>query len=63
MNDEARMDATLSNAFVGGGLGLLAVGLVVLLAAPSDAEQSDAAAIVVPSVGPRGGTLTARLVW
>lgn len=63
LNEEARTDATLANAFVGGGLGLVAIGLVVLLTAPDEAASATEAAVVVPSLGRDGGGLSVRFSW
>jgi hypothetical protein len=63
-SDDANTNATLANAFVFGGIGLVAVGLVVVLTAPSAPEEAAAAATTVtPWVGPSEAGLVGRFVW
>ncbi|RLB51346.1 MAG: hypothetical protein DRI90_23010 [Deltaproteobacteria bacterium] len=63
-HEDAHTSATLSNAFIGAGLGLIGVGLVVVLTAPAG-EQSEPAtsALVSPTLGPAGVGLTLRATW
>jgi hypothetical protein len=63
-SNDAGTDATLANVFVFGGIGLVAVGLIVVLAAPDDSQEAVAAAPpVVPWVGPSEAGLVGRFVW
>ncbi len=63
-HENAHTSATLANAFVGAGLGLVGVGLVVLLTAPSSGETEGATgAFVSPTMGPDGAGVALRASW
>jgi hypothetical protein len=63
-SEDANTNATLSNAFVFGGIGLVAVGLIVVLTAPDEpAEGAAASTTIAPWVGPSEAGLVGQFVW
>ena len=62
-SDDARKSATMANAFLGAGAGLVAVGLVVVLTASDDGGTSERAASLSPWLGPGRAGLTLRTRW
>jgi hypothetical protein len=61
--EDAKVSATLSNVFIGVGVGLVAVGAVLLLTAPSGEETPESALLVIPEASPDGAGLSMRLRW
>jgi hypothetical protein len=59
-SDAAKTNALLSNVFLFGGIGLVGVGLVVVLTAPS-APEGAATATLTPTAGPTGGGAQLRV--
>ncbi len=58
LNDTAKLDAKLANAFIFGGIGLAAVGTILVVTAPR--APKPASAFVAPALGPNGGGLVLR---
>jgi hypothetical protein len=61
--EDAKVSATLSNVFIGVGAGLVAVGAVLLITAPSGEETPESALVVIPEASPDGAGLSMRLRW
>ena len=61
--EDAKTSATLSNVFIGAGVGLMAVGAILLLTAPSGDAAEDTAVLVLPEASADGAGLSMRLTW
>ncbi|MBW2526107.1 MAG: hypothetical protein JRI23_18140 [Deltaproteobacteria bacterium] len=62
-SDSAKTNATLSNVFVGAGLGLVAVGVIVVLTAPDGSGEEASTTAIAPWLGPNEGGVVARFAW